>query len=107
MLHACRKCGRISRNRYCDIHGGNNRPPDNRPNFRDRGYGTVFDRNRKIVLARDPVCSECGNEPSVVADHHPLTRNELLARGIKDPDAPRYMRGLGRHCHARKSGAGR
>lgn len=36
--------------------------------------------------------------PAVIADHYPLSRKELLARGL-DPDDPRHGRGLCKRCH--------
>ncbi|MDG9703794.1 holin [Streptomyces sp. DH37] len=63
-----------------------------------QGYGGEHrTRFRPAVLARDPVCVICGVEPSVVADHWPLDRKELVARG-EDPNDPRHGRGLCRSC---------
>jgi len=74
-----------------------------------RGYGsrhrTTF---RAAVLARDPhcVCTESGHghdgpcgQPSRHADHHPLSRRELVDSG-QDPDDPRHGRGLCGPCHS-------
>lgn len=48
---------------------------------------------------RDPICVREGcDEPSVVADHYPRTRRELVRLGL-DPDDPRYGRGLCVSCH--------
>jgi 5-methylcytosine-specific restriction protein A len=105
--YACLDCGRISATKRCPDHGGTNRTPDTRPNWRQRGYGVEFDRSRRILLKRHPVCQECGQEPSVVADHHPASRVELVAAGVANPDALEHLRALGRHCHAVKSGGGK
>lgn len=43
------------------------------------------------------MCVLCGKAPSVVADHWPLSRRELVARGL-DPNDPRYGRGLCADC---------
>lgn len=49
---------------------------------------------RTAVLTRDQVCVITGcDEPATVADHHPLKRRELAARGM-DPNDPRHGRGL-------------
>ncbi|MET9729702.1 holin [Streptomyces sp. NPDC006458] len=74
-----------------------------------RGYGARHrSRFRDAVLARDPACvctitshghdSPCG-QPSRHADHHPLSRRDLVARG-QDPDDPQHGRGLCHRCHS-------
>jgi hypothetical protein len=105
MLYACLECGRISETKRCPAHGGTNRSPERRTSA-DRSYGRQFRRNRTILLARDPICVECGLVPSVVADHEP-SRRVLLARGVEDPDALEYLRALCLGCHRVKSGSGR
>lgn len=66
---------------------------------RQRGYtGEHETRFRAGVLARDPTCALCGRAPSTVADHYPLSRRELVARGM-DPNDPEYGRGLCASCH--------
>lgn len=83
----------------------------------DRARGTARERYprshetrfRPGVLRRDPLCV-CTDTthghgpqcllPSKVADHHPLTRKELVARGM-DPDDPTHGRGLCRDCHGK------
>lgn len=76
---------------------------------RQRGYGGGHEtRFRPGVLAKNPtcVCTEqahghgepCG-QPSVHADHHPLSRRELADRGL-DPNDPRHGRGLCGPCHS-------
>ena len=63
-----------------------------RGSARQRGYGKGHEtRFRPGVLARDPVCVLCGQAPSVHADHWPLGRRELTARGL-DPDDPDWSR---------------
>lgn len=66
-----------------------------------RGYGRRHrDRFRAGVLAKNPVCVECGKRPSSEADHHPLDRRTLQLRGL-DPNDPVYGRGLCKPCHDR------
>lgn len=75
-----------------------------------RGYGKQHtDRFRIGVLGKNPHCvctasycphtKECGRL-STVADHFPLSRRDLVARGM-DPDNPAYGRGLCEPCHDR------
>jgi 5-methylcytosine-specific restriction protein A len=65
-----------------------------------RGYGSAHRRRfRAAVLARDPVCTRCHRAPSTDADHWPLSRRELVLRGL-DPNDPRYGRGLCHGCHS-------
>lgn len=63
-----------------------------------RAHRTRF---RPGVLARDRSCVLCG-APATVADHWPLDRRELAARGM-DPDDPRHGRGLCASCHGRET----
>lgn len=65
-----------------------------------RGYTSTEHRVgfRRAVLRRDPICVLCGAALSTVADHHPLSRRELLDRGL-DPDDPQRGRGLCKGCH--------
>ena len=74
-----------------------------RPSAARRGYGRAHrNRFRPAVLTRHPICVECGEQPSVHADHWPLTRTELIRRGL-DPNDPRYGRGLCGPCHSSKT----
>lgn len=67
----------------------------------DRGYsGKAWRFARGVVLRRDPVCVLCGVRFSTVADHWPVSRRDLVAMGIADPDAPHRLRGLCGPCHS-------
>ena len=71
----------------------------------ERGYsGQHKTRFRPGVLARDPVCKLCLAAWSTVADHWPLSRKELEARGL-DPNDPANGRGLCKPCHDRETAA--
>jgi 5-methylcytosine-specific restriction protein A len=72
----------------------------NTRDYNTPGHRTQF---RPAVLKRDPICVICHKAPSTVADHHPLTRRELLAVG-KNPNDPQYGRGLCTTCDHRQSG---
>lgn len=76
----------------------------------DRGYDARHrHRFRQLVLDRDPTCT-CRDKRhrhhagrlcfavATVADHHPLSRRQLLARGL-DPNDPDRGRGLCEPCH--------
>ena len=68
-----------------------------------RGYGAAHrTRFRPGVLARDPVCKLCLSAMATVADHWPLSRRDLEARGL-DPDDPANGRGLCKPCHDRET----
>lgn len=79
-----------------------------------RGYGKGHTtRFRPAVLRKDPLCV-CTNTshghgqpclaPSTVADHWPLDKRELAARGL-DSNNPRHGRGLCKPCHDRHTAA--
>lgn len=76
--------------------------------YKDAGHTQRF---RPGVLRKNPLCAcadttvtaahkhgaKCGN-PSTVADHYPLSKRELIARGMDDDD-PAHGRGLCAGCH--------
>lgn len=66
----------------------------------ERGYDSRW-RRRRAAFLRKPTnlfCRLCG-APSSVADHWPLSRKELVAAGVKDPDADELLRPLCTGCH--------
>lgn len=72
----------------------------------DQKHRRVF---RARVLRKNPlcVCTDQGHNhgaqclrPSTVADHHPLSRKELVDAGL-NPNDPRHGRGLCKGCHDR------
>ena len=71
-----------------------------------RGYGHHHrTRFREQVLARDPYCKlrlDGCQGLSTDADHHPLTRRQLVDAGL-DPNDPKHGRGLCHRCHSRET----
>jgi len=93
----------------CDDH--RREAEQRRGTARQRGYGGGHEtRFRPGVLARDPICvcpgcpmcsdadSACGRD-SEHADHWPLSKRELILRGL-DHNDPARGRGLCGLCHA-------
>lgn len=68
----------------------------------ERGYTTLWQRVRKAYLYRNPWCLLCGRMASV-ADHFPLSRRQLVERGVSDPDAAHRLRPLCTQCHNRET----
>jgi 5-methylcytosine-specific restriction enzyme A len=100
----CRKCGQpATAGGLCERHKAQQRAhiDDQRGTARQRGYDETHSRRfRQSVLDRDGwTCAVCGDE-ATVADHHPLTRRELEARGF-NPNNPDYGRALCIPCHNR------
>lgn len=89
---------------HCDREADKRRGTATERGYTGRGHRIGF---RRAVLRRDPTCVctdtshnhpvPCG-QPSTDADHHPLSKRELVARGL-DPNDPRYGRGLCHSCH--------
>lgn len=105
-MHPCASCGQPVRGRCTACR---QRTDQRRGTSHQRGYDKQHRlRFRAAVLARDPVCV-CTNtdhshgprctSPAVHADHYPLDRRELVARGM-DPNDPRHGRGLCHPCHS-------
>lgn len=66
-----------------------------------RGYTSAAHRSfREQVLARDPICKVCRQQPSTVADHYPTSRRDLLDQGL-DANDPSRGRGVCKVCHDR------
>lgn len=61
-------------------------------------YTTRWQRIRKAYLYANPWCVLCGRAANV-ADHFPLSRRELTARGEANPDAAKHLRPLCVTCH--------
>lgn len=75
-----------------------------RPSARERGYGTEWNRKRAEFLKAYPWCETEGcDQPSTVADHHPVERVELVRRGVADPDRWEYLVARCQSCHNRKT----
>lgn len=69
----------------------------------ERGYTGAGHRHfRNQILDRDPICVLCGLRESTVADHFPMSRQELIAAGL-DPNDPGAGRGLCKQCHDRET----
>lgn len=114
--HRCTGCKKLTANSgskcddcKTDYHAAKNA---RRPSPAERGYtGKHRSEFRPAVMNKNPTCvcveswcpheGECG-EPSIIADHHPHGRKELIAMG-EDPDDPKWGRGLCRSCDSRQT----
>lgn len=64
-----------------------------------RGYGAAWRTGARLdYLSRHPVCVLCG-QAATVPDHYPLSRRQLVAAGVDEPDADERLRPLCRPCH--------
>lgn len=91
-------CGELAEGGRCD--DCQRQAERQRGSFSKRGYRKKHrTRFRPGVLERDICCVLCRNDGkwtlATVADHWPLSRRELVERGL-DPDDPEHGRGL---CH--------
>ena len=69
----------------------------------ERGYtGRGHKAFRHAVLDRDPICVLCRAAWATVADHHPLSRKQLVDQDL-DPNDPNNGRGLCKPCHDRET----
>ena len=78
------------------------RPHDPRPNFRQRGYTSAWDKLRKAWIRHHPLCVECERqgftEAATVVDH-------IIPKVEGGSDSPENLQSLCRFCHARKTAA--
>jgi 5-methylcytosine-specific restriction enzyme A len=94
-------CGNLSDGGRCDDCAA--AAEAQRGTARHRGYGKRHrNRFRDAVLARDINCTLCRDNglwvTATVADHWPLSRKELVDRGL-DADDPANGRGVCKPCH--------
>lgn len=61
-----------------------------------RGYGRRWERQRKTVLAEEPICRICGHNPSTCVDH-------IIPRSQGGSDYRENLQGLCERCHNRKT----
>ena len=84
---ACLTCGRITNGTYCSEH-----QPAPRKNFRERGYGAEFERNRKRRLKLNPNCA-CG-APANTAHH-------IVDKRFGGDDSLANLESMCQPCHSR------
>lgn len=95
-------CPTLTQDGRCDAH--KRAAEQQRGSAAERGYsGAAWSQARRIVLRRDPICVLCGRAFSTIADHWPVSRKDLLAQGVRDPDAPHRLRGLCASCHGKET----
>lgn len=95
-------CPVLTDARYCPAHAAAAPEPKSwrttEGSASSRGYGAEWRRLRALVLARDPVCTNCQRAPSTTVDH-------IRSRGAGGDESMENLRGLCRRCHDRKSAA--
>ena len=67
-----------------------------------RGYGHAWAKWAKRYLTRHPFCDirlDGCTGLATLPDHHPVSRRDLVARGVRQPDQDRYCRAACAHCH--------
>lgn len=69
---------------------------DNRGNSNGRGYGSEWQRTRRVFLDEHPECWQCG-QPSTVAHH-------VVPKERGGSDEPANLAALCRGCHERLHG---
>lgn len=94
-LHRGGRCTKCRRDRQ-------RRHDAQRPSAADRGYGAKWHANSKAFLAANPNCRDCGR-PATQADHAPVSRRQLVAEGIPNPDAWSHLEPRCHACHSRRT----
>lgn len=95
-------CGAVGAGRFCPKHAEEHKRLN--PGWRsttktptERGYGAVWRKRRKRILARDPFCKLCGRRPSKAVDH-------IKPKQEGGNDSDQNLRGICTPCHESKSG---
>ncbi len=68
----------------------------------ERGYGTGWTATRDNYLKRNRWCRLC-EAKATVADHYPVSKRDLLAQAVSDPDADHRLRPLCASCHGKET----
>lgn len=92
--NACPTCKQRDQNRLVAVRGTS----------AERGYDLKWARIRAQFLRHHPTCEICGN-PAKVADHHPVSRKDLVAQGDPHPDSWDKLRPLCKSCDRREGNA--
>lgn len=95
-------CPRKTRTGRCDTCRTQKRTAYRRRNRRQHDYGPRWPAFRLNYLLANPRCVICARL-STVPDHWPVSRRDLLAGGILDPDQDQYVRPLCKPCHDRQT----
>lgn len=98
-LHRARLPRNYPRGGRCEEHA---RQDATRRDTQGAYKTTAWQRARRSFLYANPWCVLCGRTAQV-ADHHPLSRRDLVARGEAKPDAPKHLRPLCTLCHNRET----
>jgi 5-methylcytosine-specific restriction protein A len=90
------RCPRIA-TRAGRCAGHNREYEQRRGSAAARGYGSKWQKLRKLILARDPICTTTGcNEPSTQVDH-------IVSRRRGGTDHPGNLHGLCQSHHSSKT----
>jgi len=86
--------------RVCEKHGGKTAMPDGvskkKLSAHKRGYGIVWRRLRKMVLAEEPFCKVCETNPSEEVDH-------ILPKFKGGTNERENLQGICKECHLKKT----
>lgn len=95
-------CGNRTHGAYCDQH---KRPAiDNRPSARERGYGATWEKLRRMVLAREPLCRHCKRGGRTTVANEVDHIKPLSGGGTNHMD---NLQPLCKSCHSRKTASER
>jgi len=91
-------CPELTHDRFCPAHAKKHSQQyeESRPSSHQRGYGRRWQRIRRIILRRDPICKICGRAPSTEVDH-------IIPREAGGTDDPDNLQGACKPCHSRKT----
>lgn len=98
-------CGGLTDARYCARHAHveaeeraavHRHVDQHRPSASKRGYGHTWQKLRKLILHRDPVCVMCAREAATEVDH-------IVALAKGGDNALENLQGLCKSCHSRKT----
>ena len=107
MGHACShpRCSAIVRTKYCDEHKHiqSDVLRDTRGTTSEQGYGTTWQKVRKIHLFKNPLCEVCKQQGIVKPANEVHHKNALRNGGTNEVD---NLQSLCKSCHSKRTRGG-
>lgn len=94
----CRQpgCPALTEGRYCPAHAKEHAWESTTTSSTQRGYGARWQKLRRMILNRDPICRLCGRADSTDVDH-------VVPKSQGGDDSDANLQGVCDDCHQAKT----